>query len=205
MNIALIGTGHVGGALAIRFADLGHKIFLGVRDINNFKGQALLSQSDNISAHPIREAAKSAGVIIISVPASAVIEAAKSLGDVHDKIIIDTGNTVFYKFEGFSNMADAILANCNSMDVVKCFNTTGFENMLNPLFHDQGIDMFTAGSSEKGIAVATQLAKDIGFGNVYHFGGNDKFQLIEQFGMCWINMAIFQKQGREISFNIVRR
>lgn len=205
MNIAIVGTGNVGGALAKRLAEKRHRIFLGVRDVSKFKGQALLGQSNNISAHPVMEAVKSSEIIILSVPAASVIEAAKSLGDVHDKTIIDTGNTVFFKFEGFSNMADAILANCNTKDVVKCFNTTGFENMLNPTFRNKGIDMFTAGSSERGIAVATQLAKEIGFGNVYHFGGNDKFQLIEQFGMCWINMAIFQKQGRDVSFNVVRR
>jgi 8-hydroxy-5-deazaflavin:NADPH oxidoreductase len=65
--------------------------------------------------------------------------------------------------------------------------------------------MFTAGSSEKGIAVATQLAKDVGFGAVYHFGGNDKFNLIEQMAYCWINLAIVQKQGRNMAFKIVRR
>ena len=205
MKIAVIGTGNVGGALAKRLAEQGHKILMGVRDVRSFKGQALLHQPGDISAQPVMDAVRSSEIIILSVPAAAVIEAARSLGDVHDKIIIDTMNSVFFKLEGFTNTADAILANCNTTDVVKCFNTTGFENILDPVYKGKGIDMFTAGSSEKGIALATELAREIGFGNVYHFGGNDNFQLIEQFGMCWINMAIIQKQGRNISFTIVRR
>lgn len=205
MNIAVIGTGNVGGALAKKFADAGHKIFLGVRDTSNFKGKELLSYSGNISVHSITGATENASLIIISVPAQFAADTAKSLGDVSGKIIIDTMNLVFLKTEEWNNTADAILANCNTTDVVKCFNTTGFENILNPIYNGQGIDMFTAGSSEKGISIATQLAKQIGFENVYHFGGNDKFNLIEQMAMCWINLAILQKQGRTIAFKIIKR
>jgi predicted dinucleotide-binding enzyme len=205
MKIAVIGTGNVGGVLAKRFAEMGHQVFLGVRNAEDFKGREHLLKVKNTSVHPIPEAVKAADVIVLSLPAQFAIEVAKGLGDVSDKVIIDTMNSVFLKMEGFTNTADAILANCNTKDVVKCFNTTGFENMLNPDYGDQGIDMFTAGSSEKGIAIATQLAKEIGFENVFHFGGNDKFYLIEQMAMCWINLAIMQKQGRDIAFKVVRR
>jgi predicted dinucleotide-binding enzyme len=51
----------------------------------------------------------------------------------------------------------------NTNDVVKCFNNTGFENVFNPIYSGNGIDMFIAGNSEKGIEIATQLAKEIGF------------------------------------------
>jgi 8-hydroxy-5-deazaflavin:NADPH oxidoreductase len=205
MNIAIIGTGNVGGALAKRLADANHKIFLGVRDIIEFKGKALLHYSRNISACTITDAVKNAEVIIIAVPAQFASETAKSLGDVSNKIIIDTMNAVFVKPDGFNNTADALLANCNTIDVVKCFNTTGFENILNPIYDGQGIDMYTAGSSEKGVLLAKQLAIEIGFGQVYHFGGNDKFGLIEHMAMCWINLAIMQKNGRDIVFKIIRR
>jgi 8-hydroxy-5-deazaflavin:NADPH oxidoreductase len=205
MNIAIIGTGNVGGALTKRLADSDHRILLGVRNTSEFKGQELLNYSTSISAHTITDAVANAEVVIISVPAQFAHETAKLLGDVSGKVIIDTMNAVFLKPEGFSNTADAILANCNTTDVVKCFNTTGYENILDPNYQGQGIDMFTAGSSEKGIAIATQLAKEIGFENVYHFGGNDKFDLIEQMALCWINLAIMQKNGRDMAFKIIRR
>jgi len=205
MNITIIGTGNVGGALAKRFSDKGHSIFLGVRNTDDFKGKELLSHSKNISVHLIKDAVERSEVIIISAPPQFAADIAKSLGDVSSKIIIDTMNAVFVKPEGFANTADAILANCNTTDVVKCFNTTGFENMLNPIYNGNGIDMFTAGNSSKGVDVATKLAREIGFENVYHFGGNDKFNLIEQMAMCWINLAILQKQGRGIAFKVLKR
>lgn len=205
MTISIIGTGNVGGALAQRLADAGHAILLGVRNTEAFKGIELLNYSKRISAHSIVEAVQQSAVVILSVPAQFAAETAQSLGDVSGKIIIDTMNGVFMRPVGFTNTADAILANCNTMDVVKCFNTTGYENLLNPNYQGVSLDMFTAGSSERGIAVATQLAKEIGFDNVYHFGGNDKFNLIEQMAFCWINLAIIQKQGRDMAFKIIRR
>ena len=48
------------------------------------------------------------------------------------------------------------------------------------------------------------LAKDVGFGEVYDFGGNDKFDLIEQFAFCWVNLAI-KKNGRDLAFNFEKR
>lgn len=205
MNIAIIGTGNVGGALAKRFADAGHHIRLGVRNAQAFKGIELLDYSKNISATGVAEAVALSEVVVVATPAASVVEVAQSLGDVSGKVIIDTMNSVFTKIEGYTNTTDALLAHCNTADIAKCFNTTGFENMLNPVYHGEGIDMFTAGSSVKAVAVATQLAKEIGFGNVYHFGGNDRFFLMEQFAFSWINLAILQKQGRDMAFKVIRR
>ena len=46
MQIAIIGTGNVGGALAINWANKGHSINLGVQDISNFKGKKLLNNEN---------------------------------------------------------------------------------------------------------------------------------------------------------------
>lgn len=205
MKIAIIGTGNIGGTLAKRFAENNHNVFLGVRNTQEFKGKELLTYSKNITAYSIQEAVSKSEVVVIAVPAQFAAEAAKSLGDVSNKIIIDTMNAVFMKPAGFNNTGDAILANCNSIDVVKCFNSTGYENILNPIYNKEGIDMFTAGTSEKAVSIATQLSKEIGFENVYHFGGNDRFDLIEQMAFCWINLAILQKQGRDIAFKVIKR
>ena len=90
-------------------------------------------------------------------------------------------------------------------DVVKCFNSTGFENILNPTYQGKGIDMFMAGESDLAKKVVSQLASDAGFGSCMDFGKSDKVELLEKFALCWINLAIMQGQGRNIAFNLVRR
>ncbi|HNR16666.1 MAG TPA: NAD(P)-binding domain-containing protein [Chitinophagaceae bacterium] len=205
MNIAIIGTGNVGGTLATKWAQKGHRIFLGVNDRTNFKGAELLS-NPNTSVHPVKEAVQQADVILIATPAIVAAEVAQSLGDTSSKIIIDAMNVVMGRGPaGFTNTTDAIVSNTQTKDVVKCFNTTGFNNMLNPVYGNTAIDMFVAGDSVKGKEVAIQLAKDAGFAECYIAGGNDKFFLMEQFAFFWINLAMMQGLGREIGFKLLKR
>jgi hypothetical protein len=88
---------------------------------------------------------------------------------------------------GFLNVSDCILANTQSKDLVKCFNSTGFNNIENPVYQNIVVDMFMAGDSVEGKKIAKQLALDAGFEQCYDIGGNDKFTLLEQFAFFWIN------------------
>jgi predicted dinucleotide-binding enzyme len=204
-KIAIIGTGNVGGALATKWANKGHQIILGVRDTANFKGKELLN-NPNTKAASIQNAVKEAEVILVATPAPMAVEVAQSLGDTTGKVIIDSMNIVMGRGPaGFTNTADAILANTQTQDVVKCFNTTGFNNMQNTMYNGVAIDAFVAGDSVKGKEIAQLLAKDAGFGECYAIGGNDKFELMEKFAFFWINLAMFQGQGREIGFKLLKR
>ena len=205
MKIAIIGTGNVGGALATKWAKSGHEILLGVNNTGDFKGENLL-KNPCTSVHSIKEAVANAAVVLIATPAPAAIEVAKSLGDTSDKIIIDAMNIVMGRGpEGYSNTSDAILSNTDTGDVVKCFNTTGYNNMEDPVYGNMVLDAFVAGDSKRGKEVAAQLAKDAGFAACYDVGGNDRFDLMEQFAFFWINLAVMQGQGREIGFKLLRR
>ena len=154
----------------------------------------------------VEHAVKQWDVNVLATPAPMAIEVAQSLGDTSGKVIIDTMNIVMGRGpQGFTTTADAILAHTATRDVVKCFNTTGFNNMQNTQYGNTAIDCFVAGDSEKGQAVAQQLAMDAGFGAFYAFGGNDKFQFMVQFAWFWIILASFQGQGREIAFKLLKR
>jgi predicted dinucleotide-binding enzyme len=211
MNIAIIGTGNVGGALAKGWARAGHKIALGVRDTQNFKGKDLLNTA-NISAYTIADAVKQSEAILLATPPQAIADVVKAMGDVNGKIIIDAINSVRAKPEGYNNTFEALMDLAKGAELAKCFNTTGFENMANPVYHqdlpiphEAGIDMFVAGDSQKAKDTAIQLAKDAGFAECYDFGGSDKAALLEQLVLIWINLALGQKMGRNIAFKILKR
>ncbi len=204
MKIALIGTGNVGSALAKGFVKAGHKVLLGVRNKEEFRGRTLLNFK-NITVHLIAEATSAAEVIVIAAVPQAVKDIADQLGDVSNKVIIDAMNSVRVRPEPFSNTTEALTQLTNCKDIVKCFNTTGAENMADPIYNGKGVDMFYAGDSDKAKKVAEQLAKDIGFENAYNFGGSDKFNLLEQFALGWINLAMMQGYGRNIAFKVLKR
>lgn len=204
MHIAIIGTGNVGGALAERWAMAGHNIHLGVRLLDNFKGKELL-QFPNVTAHPIHEAVALSEIVLIAATPPAIFSIIEQMGNVEGKIIVDAMNSVRFGPEPYSNTFEALKALARGSVLVKCFNTTGFENMLDPFYGDLAIDMFMAGNSEEAKAVIRQLALDAGFAECFDFGGDDKAALLEQFALCWINLAIVQHQGRGIAFKVLRR
>ncbi len=201
MKIAVIGAGNVGGTLAKRFADAGHTVVLGVRNQDDPKVKILLS--DKLSAKSISEAAREAEVIVTAAYPTATKEIAEQLGDVKNKVIIDVMNTFRGAPVPHKTTAEALLAWTNSKDVVRCFNTTGWQNMENPTYNGEGIDMFVAGDSKRGKALATKLAKEIGFGQVYDLGGNDAFELMENIVITWVGLS--QKLGRDIALKILKR
>ncbi len=205
MNIAVIGAGNVGGALAKNWAKAGHKVIIGSRNAGSDELKTLSRAFKNLSAASIENAVNDSEVILVSIPVQAATEVASQIGDAGNKIIIDATNSVFAKPKGYNNCFELFkdVTRCN--DLVKCFNSTGFENMENPIYGDLAIDMFMAGDSLKAKETALKLAKDCGFENCYDFGGDDCVQLLEQFAMSWINLAILQKQGRDIAFKIIRR
>lgn len=203
MNISIIGTGNVGGALATNWSKKGHSIRLGVQNIHQFKGLDLL-KNERTEAYSIEEAVSGSEVVLIATPPTAIFGIIEQMGDVSGVVLIDATNSVRQSPEPYKTVYHC-LADKTKAEVVKCFNSTGFENMLDPVYNGEGIDMFMAGDSDAAKNVATRLALDAGFGSCIDFGKSDKVELLEKFALSWINLAIMQGQGRNIAFKVLRR
>lgn len=206
MKIAIIGHGNVGGALAGGWAKCGHEVIIGLRDPNDQAFVALKNRFPNLASMSIADAAAAATVIVIAAVPAAVAEITQSMGNCQGKIVIDAMNSVSSAPEGFNSTFDALVHHLPGARVVKCFNSTGFENMAQPRWGDnQAADMFMAGDDVDAKATARQLALDLGFASCYDFGSALQVPLLEHFALAWINLAIFQKQGRDIVFKVLRR
>lgn len=205
MKIAVIGAGNVGGILALGWSNAGHEIVIGARNSNSHKIKKVTSQNSEIKIKSIQDASAEAEVILIAAAPTAIGEITSQFRDVRDKVIIDAMNSISSKPEGFNNTFEALKSLTNCKKIVKCFNSTGFENMADPKYGSQSADMFMAGDSSEGKEVARKLSKDIGFAECYDLGGDDKVSLLEQFALVWVDLAIFQKQGRNIAFKILKK
>lgn len=204
-TIAIIGAGNVGSALGKGWLKAGHKVVFGVRDPPSVKTKKAMSFIPDAKTQSINEASKNADVVVITTPPEAVLELIPLLGDLSNKVVIDTTNSVRTRPEPFATAYHAIKEITKAQDMVKCFNSTGYENMSDPNYHGEGIDMFAAGNSIRAKQVAQQLARDLGFAACYDFGGDDKVELLEKFALSWINLAIIQGHGRNLAFKLVKR
>ncbi|MDX2046357.1 MAG: NAD(P)-binding domain-containing protein [Chitinophagaceae bacterium] len=204
MKIAVIGSGNVGGALAQQWVKTGHTVLIGAKFPLSEKNISLAAKIGEDRFAAIENAVKQCEVILIATPPAAIFEVITQMGNVTGKVIIDATNTVMKNPEPYKTVYHC-LSDKTAAEIVKCFNSTGFENMLNPVYHGDGIDMFMAGDSEKAKSVARQLALDCGFSSCIDFGKTDKVELLEKLALSWINLAIMQGLGRNIAFKVVRR
>jgi 8-hydroxy-5-deazaflavin:NADPH oxidoreductase len=204
MTIAIIGSGNVGGALAQRWVLAGHTVLIGAKFPLSDKNIQLAANIGEDRFTSIRNAVQQSEVVLIATPPTAVFNVIEEMGDVSGKIVIDATNVVRQKPAPYDTVYHA-LADKTQAQVVKCFNSTGFENMLDPVYHGEPIDMFMAGDSDEAKQIARQLALDAGFGTCWDFGKGDKVVLLEQLALSWINLAIMQGHGRDMAFRLVRR
>lgn len=204
MKIAIIGTGSVGSAMARGWSAAGHEVLLGVRDTQQFKGRDLVERQ-GITLHDIPDALFRAEVIVLAIPPDAIPAVAGFLDEAADKVIIDPSNSFRSKPEGFENGYEALRQLTKCVHIMKAFNTTGAENLEDPLYPGGAIDTFVAGDSARGKEVVATLAHDLGFSACHDFGGSDQVALLESLGLAWINLALAQGMGRQIAIRVVQR
>jgi 8-hydroxy-5-deazaflavin:NADPH oxidoreductase len=204
MNIAIIGSGNVGGALAQRWTKAGHAVLVGAKYPLSEKNIFLANQIGKERFTTISSAVAQSDVILIATPPTVIFDIIEQMGDVSGKILIDATNAVRMRPAPYDTVYHA-LADRTTARVLKCFNSTGFENMQNPIYQGEKIDMFMAGEDDDAKQTIRQLAIDAGFGTCWDFGKSDKVLLLEQFALSWINLAIMQGHGRDIAFKLLRR
>ena len=208
MRIAVIGTGHVGGALGLGWAKAGHEVVFGSRDPNDPEVKQLVKGNKHASAGTVSEAAKAAEVIALAVPWSAVPDVAKEIGaELRGKILIDCTNPA-KQWPAMDHSAgsggEQVAKLVPGTKVVKAFNTTGFENMQNPKYPDGAVTMFFAGDDADAKKTVHTLVKDLGFDPV-DAGGLAQSHALEIIASLWGTLAYGQKMGRGIAFRLMRR
>ncbi|MBS1598372.1 MAG: NAD(P)-binding domain-containing protein [Bacteroidetes bacterium] len=203
MKIAIIGTGNIGSRLAKQWAKAGHEIFLGVRDVANHDVTELLNDSrGKLQILDVKHAADNADIITICVGYKQLQNVLDQMGVQENKLIIETVNA---SFEGGKDVAKLIAETVGSNRIIKAFNSIGAENLDDPIFNEIPADTFICGGNTNDIQTVTALAKSIGFANVYHIGGIEKENLLEQLAAFWGALAFGAELGRYTAFKILTK
>lgn len=209
MKIAIIGTGNVGQALAYGWASQGHDVTFGSRNPTGEKAHAAIAATGGkADAKREQEAAQGAEVVVLAVPWDVTESVVKGLDDLAGKTLIDATNPIGPGLQlevGKDNSgAELVQQWALTARVVKAFNSTGAENMRNPIYAGEPTTMFICGDDAAAKAVAKKLAEDLGFA-VADTGSLATARYLEPLAMVWIHLAIVQKQGRGIALKLVQR
>ena len=208
-RIAIVGAGNVGGNLGIRLARSGYSLRFGIREGSD-ADEVIAKCEGKAEGASIPEAAKWADVIFLSVPASAALEAARSMGDLTGKVLVDCNNPLKWEDgpvhtpppEG--SITAALAKAFPKARVVKGFNTFGAEFHLEPKLGGTSIDVQLAGDDAEAKALVASIATRAGFTPV-DMGPLRNAAHLESLAILWIHLAMRAGQGRQIGFKLLKR
>lgn len=210
MKIGIIGSGNVGSALGQRWAAAGHDIKYGARNTAKPELVALLQKiGARASAGSVAEAASFGEVIVLTTSWNGTQAAIESAGNLAGKIVVDCTNPLKADLSGLSvgldtSGAEQVAQWAKGARVVKCFNTTGAENMTEPRFGADRAVMFLASDDDAAKAKVFKLGEDLGF-EMVDAGGLEIARLLEPVAMLWVHLAFRRGLGRNFAFKLLRR
>jgi 8-hydroxy-5-deazaflavin:NADPH oxidoreductase len=209
MKIAVIGTGSVGGTLGRRWAELGHSVRFGARDLTDAAANALVKQiKGEARLASVRDAVADADVVVLATPYAANAAVLASAGDLGGKVLIDVTNPVGANFSlavGFNTSgAEEVAKLAPGARVYKAMNQVGFEVMADPAFAAGKPVMFVAGDEPKGKELVLGLIDALGF-EAIDAGDLHVARLLEPYAMLWIHLMARRKMGRRFAFGLLRR
>lgn len=210
MRIGIIGAGNVGSTLGRAWARAGHDVVFGVRDPRADKARRLVeSVGGTARAGTVAEAAAHGEAVVLATPWPAAEAAVRAAGDLAGKVLIDCTNPVKPDLSGLdvgpgTSAAERVAGWAPGAKVFKAFNTTGANNMADPVINGVRTVMFVCGDDRAAKPAVLRLAADVGFDPV-DAGPLANARLLEGWAMLWIHLAVRGGLGPDFGFALIRR
>lgn len=202
MNIAILGTGNIGGTLGKKWAAVGHTVVFGVRDLRSAKAQSLRESYPEARLVAIPQALANADVVLLAVPWSAVPEVVRANADaLAGKIIIDATNN----FGGpVVNNVQAIAGAVPTAIIFRAFNSLGWDVFAQPQFGETQVDTFYCGPEGEARAKVEKLIQEVGVRPIW-VGGLETVGTVDAVGTLWVTLAFQRGRGRGIALKLLQR
>jgi predicted dinucleotide-binding enzyme len=191
MQVAIIGAGNVGTALATAFVRAGHDVVIASRDAEDAANAAAASGAriapSNVAA------VEGADVVIPAVYFPSLTEVAAEIATAAAGIpVVDVSNRLSFGAAGpeidtTSSNAEDLAAMLPGSPVIKAFNTLFAARQVDPIVSGVRLDGFVAGDDATAKALVLELVASIGLHPV-DVGPLARARQLE--GLAFLNMAL---------------
>jgi 8-hydroxy-5-deazaflavin:NADPH oxidoreductase len=193
MDIAIIGAGNVGRALATSFARAGHSVIITSRDPED-AGAVAAATGARVAATNV-EAATAADIVALAIPyGSAEAVVAEIRDAVAGKIVVDVTNRMAFgptgpTIDAGESNAERLAESLPQAHIVKAFNTLFASNQADPIAAGVQLDGFVAGDDAAAKATVLELVRSVGL-NPVDVGPLSRAQQLEQIAFLNIYLNI---------------
>lgn len=166
MNIAIIGSGHIGANVGKLLARRGHKLYFSFSH-DEQKLERLAAEAGNESkSATVYDAVMCSEVVLFSPPWTQVDKALAGAGEIKEKIVIDTTNPYgedmsVQTFDEDDSSSEHVSKKMPHASVVKAFNTLPAQTLLDK--SGQGVVLFYSGDDPIAKQTVAGLIEDCGF------------------------------------------
>jgi 8-hydroxy-5-deazaflavin:NADPH oxidoreductase len=191
MEIAVVGTGFIGGILGDALARAGHQVRFGSRHPDDDD----VASDTSATVTSVAEALDGAEVVILALPGPSVPELVGEVGGaLSGKLVVDATNKMG------DPVANSRAALPPDIRYARAFNTLGGENLADPMFGDVRADMFfSAPDSDR--AIVEELIEAVGLRPV--FVGPDQEAIVDCLFRLWMALAMNQGRGRRLALHLL--
>ena len=170
MDIAIIGAGNVGQALASSFTRAGHSVVVTARDPGHAASVAAATGATTASSNAA--AAAAAGIVVLATPFSSAEAIATEIRDaVEGKVVIDVSNRMSFgpngpEMDTATSNAEELARFLPGARIVKAFNTLFASNQSDPITLGVQLDGYVAGDDAAARATVLELVASLGLNPV---------------------------------------
>lgn len=190
MNVAVIGTGHVGATLGRALDRAGHQVRFGSRSHAG-------GQLSGIEVADVAEALAGAEAVLVAIPGAAVADFATTHGgSLQGALVVDATNNL-----GGSGPANGHepLSRVPGLRYARAFNTLGWENFEDPRFGAERADLFFSCDDPSDVEAVARLIEDVGLRPI-HVGPNQHAAVD---GLLAVWFALSKQRGRHLAFRLL--
>jgi predicted dinucleotide-binding enzyme len=200
MNIAVLGTGMVGNAIATKLVELGHEVKMGARKAGNPKAVDWVRAAGGKAGEGAFADVAASSELVFNCTAGAVsLAALENAGarNLAGKILVDVANPLDFSkgmpptltVANTDSLAEQIQRAFPETKVVKTLNTTNCTVMVNPSLVNGEHDMFVSGNDAAAKAQVVDVLKSwFGWETVIDLGDLTAARAQEMMVMTWVRL-----------------